>query len=174
MLHHVELIYSLNCCTCLNLKPNLNLELETLKKRNRKGIRKSREKEKGKGSPVGPLSPAAPARLRSLTGGPRLSAPTCAPLPFLPLTVRWGRPNGASACRALVRLCRCPAGPARQSLPPPTTAHLRRPRACTPRSPRPRHHPAPNRYPDPLYKSPHTPTSPLPRSFCLCPLTRVA
>jgi hypothetical protein len=156
------------------LKPNLNLELETLKKRNRKGIRKSREKEKGKGSPVGPLSPAAPARLRSLTGGPRLSAPTCAPLPFLPLTVRWGRPNGASACRALVRLCRCPAGPARQSLPPPTTAHLRRPRACTPRSPRPRHHPAPNRYPDPLYKSPHTPTSPLPRSFCLCPLTRVA
>jgi hypothetical protein len=31
----------------LNLKPNLNLELKTLEKRNRKGIRKSREKEKG-------------------------------------------------------------------------------------------------------------------------------
>jgi hypothetical protein len=30
------------------LKPNLNLELENLEKRNRKGIRKSREKEKGK------------------------------------------------------------------------------------------------------------------------------
>jgi hypothetical protein len=28
----------------LNLKPNLNLELETLEKRNRKRIRKSREK----------------------------------------------------------------------------------------------------------------------------------
>jgi hypothetical protein len=32
----------------LNLKYNLNLELETLEKRNRKGIRKSREKGKGK------------------------------------------------------------------------------------------------------------------------------
>jgi hypothetical protein len=32
----------------LNLKPNLNLELETLEKRNGKGIRKFREKEKGK------------------------------------------------------------------------------------------------------------------------------
>jgi hypothetical protein len=32
----------------LNLKPSLNLDLKTLEKRNRKGIRKFREKEKEK------------------------------------------------------------------------------------------------------------------------------
>jgi hypothetical protein len=32
----------------LNLKPNLNLDLKTLEKINRKGIRKFREKEKEK------------------------------------------------------------------------------------------------------------------------------
>jgi hypothetical protein len=56
-------------------------------------------------------------RLRSLTGGPCLSAPTRAPLPFLPLTVRWGRPVDALARYALARLCCYPVGPARQSLP---------------------------------------------------------
>jgi hypothetical protein len=44
--------------------------------------------------------------------------------------------------------------------PPPSTARLRGPRAHTPRSPRPRRHLAPNRHPDPLYKSPHTPLPP--------------
>jgi hypothetical protein len=41
----------LKCCTCLNsfeLKPSLNLDLKTLWKRNRKGIKKSREKGKAK------------------------------------------------------------------------------------------------------------------------------
>jgi hypothetical protein len=46
----------------LNLKPNLNLELETLEKRNRKGIRKSREKEKGKAAQLGPARPRWRAR----------------------------------------------------------------------------------------------------------------
>jgi hypothetical protein len=78
----------------------------------------------------------------------------------LPLTVMWGHHINALARRVLVRLCRCSAGPARQSLPPPSTARLRGPRARTPRSPRPRRHLAPNRHPDPLYKSPHIPTSP--------------
>jgi hypothetical protein len=78
---------------------------------------------------------------------------------FLPLVVRWGRLVGASACRALARLCRCPAGPARQSLPPPSTARLRGPRVRTPRSPRPRRHLAPNRHLTPS-TSPRTPPLP--------------
>jgi hypothetical protein len=37
--------------------------------------------------------------------------------PFLPLAVQWGRPVGSLARYALARLCHCPAGPTRQSLP---------------------------------------------------------
>jgi hypothetical protein len=44
----------------LNLKPNLNLELKTLVKRNRKGIRKSREKEKEKAAQTSLARPARP------------------------------------------------------------------------------------------------------------------
>jgi hypothetical protein len=44
----------------LNLKPNLNLELKTLEKRNRKGIRKSREKEKGNAAQPAQLGSASP------------------------------------------------------------------------------------------------------------------
>jgi hypothetical protein len=74
----LSLKYSLKCCTCLNsfeLKPSLNLDLKTLWKRNRKGIRKSREKGKAKLAQPG----RAPARLRRLTGGPRLSAVVLSP-----------------------------------------------------------------------------------------------
>jgi hypothetical protein len=65
----------------LNLKPNLNLELETLEKRNRKGIRKSREKEKGKAAQLGPARPrtrvpAPPDRWDPPVSGSFLS---CAP-----------------------------------------------------------------------------------------------
>ena len=49
----LSLKYSLKCCT------SLNLDLKTLEKRNRKGIRKSREKEKGK-APVAESLPHAP------------------------------------------------------------------------------------------------------------------
>jgi hypothetical protein len=58
-----------------------------------------------------------------------VSAPTRAPLPFLPLAVRWGRPIGASARYALACLCRCPVGPAHQSLP-----LLLQPLACADRT----------------------------------------
>jgi hypothetical protein len=44
--------------------------------------------------------------------------------------------------------------------PPPSIARLCGPHARTPRSSRPCRHPAPNRHPDPLYKSPHTPPPP--------------
>jgi hypothetical protein len=43
---------------------------------------------------------------------------------------------------------------------PPSTARRHGPRARTPRLSRPRRHLAPNRHPDPLYKSPHTPLPP--------------
>jgi hypothetical protein len=58
--------------------------LKTVEK-NGKGIGKSLENIKSQFGTVGPPSPAprAPARLRSLTGGPRLSALTRAPLLFL-------------------------------------------------------------------------------------------
>jgi hypothetical protein len=42
----------------------------------------------------------------------------------------------------------------------PSTARRRGPRACMPRFPHPRRHLAPNRHPDPLYKSPHIPLPP--------------
>jgi hypothetical protein len=73
MLHHAE----------------LNLELKTLEKRNRKAIRKFRKKEK----PFWP-KPARPrvARLPPLTGRSRLSTAVCPALPSLPLA-------------------RCPVGP---------------------------------------------------------------
>jgi hypothetical protein len=53
----------------------LNLDLEKpYRKRNRKGIRKSGKKKNHFG-PNQPISPVPRARLPSLTGGPRLSAP---------------------------------------------------------------------------------------------------
>jgi hypothetical protein len=61
-------------------------------------------------------------RLQSLIGGPRLSAPTRAPLPFLPLAVRWGRPVGTLGRYALARLCHCPCSLVPP--PPPSTARL--------------------------------------------------
>jgi hypothetical protein len=57
-----------------------------------------------------------------------------------------------------VSLTRGPRSPVPS--PPLSTARLSGPRACTSRSSRPRRHPAPDRHPDPLYKSPHTSTSP--------------
>jgi hypothetical protein len=44
----------------LNLKPSLNLDLKTLEKRNGKGIRKSREKEKKKAAQTSAARPARP------------------------------------------------------------------------------------------------------------------
>jgi hypothetical protein len=116
----------------------------------------------------------APARPRSLTGAPHLSASTCASLP-LSLSLFCGVTLSALWLVVCSRVCAAvPRASLARPLPPPSTARLRGPRARTPRSPRPRHHPAPNQHPDPLYKSPHTPTSPLPRSFRLCPLIRAA
>jgi hypothetical protein len=65
---------------------------------------------------------------------------------------------GPLCAHASVPLSRGPHSPVPP--PPPSTARLRGPRACTPRSPRPRRHLAPNQHPNPLYKSPHTPLPP--------------
>jgi hypothetical protein len=62
----------------LNLKPSLNLDLKTLQKRNGKGIRKSREKEKKKAAQTSPARPSQAACPRCLTSEPRLS--TAVPL----------------------------------------------------------------------------------------------
>jgi hypothetical protein len=101
----------------------------------------------------------APARPRSLTGGPRLSAPTRSSFP-LSLSLFCG--VTLSALWPVVCSRICAVGLARQSLPPPppSTARLHGPRARTSGSSRPRCHPAPNRHPDPLYKSPRTPPPP--------------
>jgi hypothetical protein len=101
--------------------------------------------------PPSPLSPPC---------GPVLSAPRPVSSLAFSLSAQWGHLVGAVARCALARLCRCSASPACQSLSPPSTARLRGPRVRTSRSLHPRHLPAPNRHPDPLFKSPHTPTSP--------------
>jgi hypothetical protein len=54
--------------------------LKTLEKINRKAIRNSLENGKPNSAQVSPLGPAPRTRPRPLTGGPRLSAPTRAPL----------------------------------------------------------------------------------------------
>jgi hypothetical protein len=95
MLHHIEPKYSLNCCIYLIW---FEFELKTLEKINRKAIRKSLEKGKLISAQTGPLSPVpapAPACLRCLTGGPRLSAPNRARSPSLSLAALWGRAVGA-------------------------------------------------------------------------------
>jgi hypothetical protein len=65
---------------------------------------------------------------------------------------------GRLCARASVPLSHGPRSPVPPL--PPSTARLRGPHARTPRSLRPRRDPAPNRHPDPLYKSPHTPLPP--------------
>jgi hypothetical protein len=71
----------------------------------------------------------------------------------------WARLVGVVARCALVRLCRCSAGHACQSLSTPSTARPRGPHTHTPRSPLPRRLPAPNRHPNPS-SSPRTPPPP--------------
>jgi hypothetical protein len=60
----LSLKYSLKCCTSLNLfefETQFEFGFEkTYRKRNGKGIRKFREKEKRESIPVGPLSLARP------------------------------------------------------------------------------------------------------------------
>jgi hypothetical protein len=49
MLHHAEVKYSLDCCTCLiwfELETSFEFELKTLEKINRKTIRNSLENRK--------------------------------------------------------------------------------------------------------------------------------
>jgi hypothetical protein len=101
----------------------------------------------------------APARPRSLRGGPRLSAPTHASLP-LSISLFYGVTLSALWLVVCSLVCAAvPRAPLASPFPPPSTARLCGSCACTPRSPCPRRHPAPNRHPDPLNKSPHTPTS---------------
>jgi hypothetical protein len=142
----LSLKYSLKCCTSLNLfefeKPSFNLDLKPYRKRNRKGIRKSREKEKEKAaqtSLVGPARPRArapvpsdrrtppvsgnspsraPSLARSLPSGASLSAPVFFPARSLSLSRGPGslvpsRCPGASPFHSLRR------GPALSVPPPP-------------------------------------------------------
>jgi hypothetical protein len=124
---------------------------------------------------VGPLARARPPPSPlSPPCGSVLSAPRPASSTTLSLSAQWGRLVGTLARCALACLCRCFVSPACQSLSSPATARPRGPRARTSRSSRPRRLPAPNHRLDPLLKSPHTPTSPLPHSFRPCTLTRAA
>jgi hypothetical protein len=72
----------------LNLKPNLNLELETLEKRNRKRIRKSKEKEKVAQQP----SSAQPGRVPAPPDkwDPPISGSFVSRALSLSLSARWG------------------------------------------------------------------------------------
>jgi hypothetical protein len=75
------------------LKPNLNLEFKTLWKINRKGIRKIREKEKGKAAQTSPVSPARPRA--------RAAPPASGRSPLLralspSLAAQWRQPIDAS------------------------------------------------------------------------------
>jgi hypothetical protein len=73
--------------------------LKTLEKINRKGIRNSLEIEKAISAHLAQADPIpsapAPACPRCRTCGPRLSAPTCALTPSLPLAAMWGQSIGA-------------------------------------------------------------------------------
>jgi hypothetical protein len=104
------------------LKPNLNLELETLEKRNRKRIRKSREKEKGKAAQQ--PSSAQPGRAPTLPDrwDPPISESFLSHFLSLSLSLsaRWGRPVGASCfplCAPLPSLPRGPVLPGAEPLP---------------------------------------------------------
>jgi hypothetical protein len=142
------------------LKPSLNLDLKTPEKRNRKGIRKSREKEKRKQ----PSRPTKPSFARVPLVSNRWAPPVGADP--RPSSLSPSRCSVGSPCRRFDPLCARASvslsrGPAHQSPPPPpSTARLHGPRARTSRSLRPRHHPAPNWHPDPLYNPPHTQLSP--------------
>jgi hypothetical protein len=93
------------------LKPNLNLEFKTLWKINRKGIRKIREKEKGKAAQTSPVSPARPRA--------RAAPPASGRSPLLralspSLAAQWRQPIDASFLHPLA-LSLCLAGLVRQS-----------------------------------------------------------
>jgi hypothetical protein len=98
------------------LKPSLNLELKTLEKRNRKGIRNSREIGKAisaQSSPPGPAprAPAAPDRRTSPVGA-SLLVRSLLSLP-LSLAAQWTQIVGATGPR--VPLPSMPRGPRYQS-----------------------------------------------------------
>jgi hypothetical protein len=124
--------YSLNCCTCLiwfEFETWFGFELKTLEKINRKEIRNSLENGKANSAQVGPLGPtprapaSVPARYRSRTGGPRLSAQTCAPLLSLSLLCGANLSAPFIFARALSLYI---ADPTRQPIPnlPPTSSAL--------------------------------------------------
>jgi hypothetical protein len=93
----------------------LNLELKTLEKRNRKGIRKSREKGK---SHFGPNQPTRPSPPRAPVTPDRWTPPVGASLPrvlTLSLSAHWGRSVGASFPSPTRSLSLCLTGPYCQS-----------------------------------------------------------
>jgi hypothetical protein len=129
------------------------------------------EKKKRAKQPSRPTKPSrahAPSvsdrRAPPVGANPRFSS-------FLPLAVRWGRLVSALACRALARLCCCPASLARQSSPSFNRSPARTARThaeiAMPTLP-----PSSKQAPRPPLQVPAHPQVPLHRSFCLYPLTR--
>jgi hypothetical protein len=80
MLHHIELKYSLNCCTYLiwfEFDTWFEFELKTLEKINRKAIRNSLKIEKSISAHLAQASPAPHARLRPRALGAWQAGPAC-------------------------------------------------------------------------------------------------
>jgi hypothetical protein len=128
------------------LKPNLNLELKTLYKRNRKGIRKSREKKEMQPSrPNSAQLGRAPTHPRRLTGGIHLSAPTPSPARSLSLSrsqtagADLSAPVSFTALPSSLSLSRRPGSPVAEPLPPlpPFLSLHREPSLSDPPSSRP-------------------------------------
>jgi hypothetical protein len=136
----------------LNLKLSLNLDLKTLEKKIEKELENPEKKKKRKQ----PSRPTKPSFARAPSVSDRWAPPVGGD-PH-PSSLSPSRCLVVSPCRRFGPLCThasvpCPVGPARQSLP-----LLLQPLACADRAHARRDClPAPNRHPDPLYKSPHTP-----------------
>jgi hypothetical protein len=162
----------------LNLKPDLNLELKTLEKRNRKAIRKFRKKEKPfwpkparprasalaapdrQVPPVnGSLSRAPFSPSRSLPSGARLSVrffPPRAPLPSLPRGPALPITEPLPPRTRSLSLCRGPPLSAPPSPRPPWTSARTRARR---QDPRPRHSAHAQPFLSPARARTHSPAS---------------
>jgi hypothetical protein len=157
---------------CLNLNPK--------DKNKRKRNWEIHNKRKGKRSPAtlpprpfGPLSPAKPPVCASVSADRRAPPVGATPrllacsLPLCPVGLPHQRP-GPLRAHAPVSLFREP----RLTVPLPSFNRPPcGPRARTPKPPRSRHLPAQNRRLNPLLKSLHAPTFPLPHSLCTYALT---
>jgi hypothetical protein len=112
----LSLKYSLKCCTCLNLF-EFESRIQNPIEKNRKGIRKSREKEKGKAAQLGLARPRARAPASPDRRAPPVIDCFLSRALSLSPSARWGQHVGASCFAPRASLFSlCLVGPFCQAL----------------------------------------------------------